>query len=121
MRQQSEHPGVTVRQQVSEGSARAALRRAGAEAQMVVVGARGRGGIQGLPIGSVGVAVLCSARSPVGIVHPTEPTLGSSVPRTSAFRSVRNHLKVVLRGLCWQFVQARHSAGRAPVTLAADQ
>jgi nucleotide-binding universal stress UspA family protein len=69
-RQQDDHPGVSVRRQVSEGSARAALREAGVEAQMLVVGARGRGGIEGLPLGSVGLAVLAYATSPVAIVHP---------------------------------------------------
>ncbi len=67
--QQEEHPDVLVRRQVSQGSARAALREAGAQAQMVVVGARGRGGIDGLPLGSVGLTVLSSATSPVGVVH----------------------------------------------------
>jgi nucleotide-binding universal stress UspA family protein len=68
-RRQKDHPGVNVRRQVSEGPARAALREAAAAAQMIVVGARGRGGIEGLPLGSVSLAVLTSARSPVGVVH----------------------------------------------------
>jgi nucleotide-binding universal stress UspA family protein len=44
---------------------------ASVEAQLLVVGARaGRGGVEHLPLGSVAMAMLASARSPVGIVHP---------------------------------------------------
>ena len=71
-RQQRDHSAVTVCPQVSEGAARAALRDAAVAAQMLVVGARGRGGIKDLPMGSVAVTVLSSARSPVAIVHPDE-------------------------------------------------
>ena len=68
-RHQKFYPAVTVHRKVCDGSARVALREAGAAAQMIVVGARGRGGIEGLPLGSVGLAVLTSADSPVAVVH----------------------------------------------------
>jgi nucleotide-binding universal stress UspA family protein len=68
-RQEGCHREVAVRRQVSEGSARAALLDAAGAAQMLVVGARGRGGLQGVPIGSAGLAMIGYAACPVGIVH----------------------------------------------------
>ena len=64
------HPGVTVLRHVTDCSPRAALLEAGAEAQMLVVGSRGRGGINGMTLGSVASAVLHHAPCPVGIVRP---------------------------------------------------
>ncbi len=68
-RHERQHPGVAVRRQVSEGSARYALLEAAAGAQMLVVGARGRGGFAGMTLGSVSVAVVGYAVCPVGVVH----------------------------------------------------
>jgi nucleotide-binding universal stress UspA family protein len=59
-----------VERRVSEGSPRAALLEAAADAQMIIVGARGRGGFEEMSIGSVGLAVLAYARCPVGVEHP---------------------------------------------------
>ncbi len=69
-RHEQQHPAVTVRRHVSQGSARKALLEAAASAQMLVVGARGRGGLPGMALGSVGLAVLAYAACPVGIAHP---------------------------------------------------
>lgn len=68
-RQEKEHPGVTVQRQVTDGPARTALLDAARDAQMLVVGYRGRGGVRGM-LGSVSHAVLHHAPCPVGIVHP---------------------------------------------------
>ena len=62
--------GATVLRQVTNSSPRAALLEAGAEAQMVIVGSRGRGGIRGMTLGSVATALLHHAPCPVGIVRP---------------------------------------------------
>ena len=65
-----EHPDVTVVRRVVAGTPRAALLTAAADAQMLVVGARGRGGLEDMSLGSVAQAVLHHAPCPVGIVHP---------------------------------------------------
>jgi nucleotide-binding universal stress UspA family protein len=64
-----EHPDVTVVRQVLPGTPRAALLTASADAQMIVVGARGRGGLEGMRLGSVALAVLHHAPCPVGVVR----------------------------------------------------
>jgi nucleotide-binding universal stress UspA family protein len=66
-----EHPDVTVVRRVLPGTPRAALLTASADAQMIVVGARGRGGLEGMRLGSVAQAVVHHAPCPVGVVHTT--------------------------------------------------
>ncbi len=66
---EKEHPEVTVLRQVSPGGPRPALLAAAHRAQMLVVGARGLGGIQGMMLGSVSQAVLHHAPCPVAVVH----------------------------------------------------
>ncbi|HZC63835.1 MAG TPA: universal stress protein [Streptosporangiaceae bacterium] len=63
------HPEVVVGRHISQGRARTALLDAAGEAQLLVVGARGRGGIEGMMLGSVSAALLQHAPCPVGIVH----------------------------------------------------
>jgi nucleotide-binding universal stress UspA family protein len=46
-RHEKEHPAVAVLGQVAQGGARAALLAAAHDAQLLVVGSRGRGGIKG--------------------------------------------------------------------------
>jgi nucleotide-binding universal stress UspA family protein len=70
-RSEKGHPEVTVRRQITEGSARSALLAAAFEAQMLVVGARGRGGVRGMLLGSVSHTLLQHAPCPVGMVHGT--------------------------------------------------
>jgi nucleotide-binding universal stress UspA family protein len=68
--EEKEHPEITVLQQVAVGTPRRALLAAASEAQMLVVGCRGRGGVMGMSLGSVAQAVLHHSPCPVGIVHP---------------------------------------------------
>ena len=64
-----EHPAVSVIHQVLPGSPRTALLAAAADAQLVVVGARGRDGLDQMTLGSVAQAVLQHAPCPVGVVR----------------------------------------------------
>ena len=64
-----EHPDVAVLRRVLPGTPRAALLTAAADAQLIVVGARGRGGLEGMRLGSVAQAVLHHAPGSVAVVH----------------------------------------------------
>ena len=66
-----ERPDVTVVRRILAGTPRVALLTASAGAQMLVVGSRGRDGIEDMTLGSVAQAVLHHAPCPVGVVHPT--------------------------------------------------
>lgn len=63
-----DHPDLTILPQVSPGSARAELLRTAAGAQLLVIGARGRGGLDGMPLGSVAQAALQHSPCPVAVV-----------------------------------------------------
>jgi nucleotide-binding universal stress UspA family protein len=65
-----EHPEVRVDRQVLPGTPRAALLAAAADAQLLVVGARGRGGFDEMSLGSIAQAVLLYAPGPVAVVRP---------------------------------------------------
>jgi nucleotide-binding universal stress UspA family protein len=67
---EKKHPDVSVLRQVAHGGPRSALLAAARGAQLLVVGSRGRGGIQGMLLGSVSQAVLHHAPCPVAVVHP---------------------------------------------------
>jgi nucleotide-binding universal stress UspA family protein len=73
-RWEKEHPEVPVLRRVALGGARDALLTAARDAQMLVVGSRGRGGLRGMMLGSVSLAALCHASCPVGVVHPGRAT-----------------------------------------------
>jgi nucleotide-binding universal stress UspA family protein len=68
--QEEEHPEVTVVRKVVAGAPRTALLTAADGAQMLVLGCRGRGGLDNMALGSVAQAMLHHAPCPVGIVHP---------------------------------------------------
>lgn len=63
------HPDVAVVRQVVPESPRAALLTAAGQAQLLIVGCRGRGGVEGMSLGSTAHAMLCSAPCPVAVVH----------------------------------------------------
>lgn len=66
---EANYPEVVVRRQVVQGAPRSALLDAASGAQLLVVGARGRGGLRGMVLGSVSLAVLHHAPCPAAVVH----------------------------------------------------
>jgi nucleotide-binding universal stress UspA family protein len=64
-----EHPEVSLVRQVLPGTPRAALLSAAADAQLLVVGARGRSGFDEMSLGSIAEAVLIYAPGPVAVVR----------------------------------------------------
>jgi nucleotide-binding universal stress UspA family protein len=67
---EKERPEVTVLRQVTFGPPRSTLLTAAAEGQLLVVGSRGLGGLDGMSLGSVAGAVLQHSPCPVAVVHP---------------------------------------------------
>jgi nucleotide-binding universal stress UspA family protein len=65
----ADYPDVTVRREVSNKHPVAALCEAAKQAQLLVVGHRGRGGFAGLLIGSVANGVLHHAPCPVAVIR----------------------------------------------------
>ena len=66
---EKEHPEITVLRQVTSGTPRSALLTAAAEAQLIVVGSRGLGGVEGMSLGSVAGALVHHSPCPVAVVH----------------------------------------------------
>jgi nucleotide-binding universal stress UspA family protein len=63
------YPDVTVEEEMIRGRARPTLIEASRQAQLAVVGARGRGGFSGLVLGSVSQAMLHHSHCPVAVVR----------------------------------------------------
>ena len=64
------YPDVPVRRLVVRQRAARALVEESGRAQLIVVGSRGRGGVQGMLLGSVSQALLHHAHCPVAVVRP---------------------------------------------------
>lgn len=65
------YPTVSVQTRIVEGRPATALAELSADASLVVVGSRGRGGVTGLVLGSVSQSLLRSSECPVVVVHRT--------------------------------------------------
>ncbi|MGW4075332.1 universal stress protein [Streptomyces asiaticus] len=66
------HPGVEVTTEQLTGRPAEALANAAEDADMLVLGSRGLGGVRGFLVGSVGFAVVAHARRPVVLVRAGE-------------------------------------------------
>jgi nucleotide-binding universal stress UspA family protein len=70
-------PAVTV--SAVAGGAAEVLTRAAGDADLLVVGSRGRGGFASMVLGSVGLQCVLHASCPVTVVHPpTDPGTGTT-------------------------------------------
>ncbi|MFU8875823.1 universal stress protein [Micromonospora sp. SL4-19] len=74
----AERPGLTVQGEVFDGPPALVLQERSAEAEMLVLGSRGRGGFGGLLAGSTSVSVTAHAHCPVVVVR--EGQLATSGP-----------------------------------------
>ena len=77
------YPEVPVRRVVVLDRPAHALVEAARDAQLLVVGSRGRGSVRGLLLGSVGHAVLHRSPCPVAIVRPAGPRRPDAEPETA--------------------------------------
>lgn len=73
----AEHPGVTLTATVVHGRPAEALIDASDQAELIVVGRRGRGGFAGLTLGSVSERVVRYATCPVLVDKGTHPAADS--------------------------------------------
>lgn len=71
---QTEHPDVPVHRAARLANAPQLLLEAATDAQLLVVGSRGRGGFKGLLLGSVSQTALQHAGCPVAVIKPDRPT-----------------------------------------------
>lgn len=67
---EGDNAGITVVRHVVPGPPRGSLLAMAPDAQLLVVGGRGRGGVSGMRLGSLAQAMLDYAPCPVGVIHP---------------------------------------------------
>lgn len=70
---EDKHPDVKVTRTSVRGQAAVVLEQVSADAQLLVVGSRGRGGFTGLLLGSVSGRILHRAQCPAVVVPSTQP------------------------------------------------
>ncbi|WP_329331768.1 universal stress protein [Streptomyces sp. NBC_00663] len=83
-------PGVGVEEEQVEGPATAALLRAAARADLLVLGSRGLSGFTGFVVGSVALGVVARAARPVVLVRADETATDEHVPAARGQDSARD-------------------------------
>ncbi|MEV0414908.1 universal stress protein [Streptomyces sp. NPDC050448] len=93
------HPGVEVSTEHITGRPAEALVRAAQDADLLVLGSRGLGGLGGFLVGSVGLAVVASAERPVVLVRAGEQATDEHETDTAGIPSTAAPFRPVVLGL----------------------
>ncbi|MFC3572421.1 universal stress protein [Streptomyces yaanensis] len=93
------HPGVEVTTEQLTGRPAEVLARAAKDAELLVLGSRGLGGIGGFLVGSVGLAVVAHTERPVVLVRADEQAAGRHDRDPAGIPSVAVPLRPVLLGV----------------------
>src|SRR5690606_8506101 len=93
------HPGVEIETEQRIGSPYDVLIRASDEAEMLVLGSRGMGGVGGFLVGSVGLVVVAHVRRPVVLVRAGEQAADEHRPDPAGIPSAATPYRPVLLGV----------------------
>ncbi|GAA3845175.1 universal stress protein [Streptomyces phyllanthi] len=93
------HPGVEVVVEQVSGRAAAALAEAARDAEPLVLGSRGLGGVGGFLIGSVGLSVIAHTEAPVVLVRAGEQAADEHVRDPAGIPSAAAPYRPVVLGL----------------------
>ncbi|MGW5430026.1 universal stress protein [Streptomyces sp. NPDC004059] len=93
------HPGVEVSTEQLSGSPAEALAGAAKDAELLVLGSRGLGGIAGFLVGSVGLGVVAHAERPVVLVRAGEQAADEHETDAAGVASAATSFRPVVLGL----------------------
>ncbi|QTE01977.1 universal stress protein [Streptomyces cyanogenus] len=93
------HPGVEVTTEQLTGRPAEALVNAAEDADMLILGSRGLGGVGGFLVGSVGLAVVAHARRPVVLVRAGEQAADEHEMDPAGIPSAATGFRPVVLGL----------------------
>ncbi|GAA3501484.1 universal stress protein [Streptomyces prasinosporus] len=93
------HPGVEVLREQVVGRPYEALTKAAEDAELLVLGSRGLGGVGGFLVGSVGSLVVARAERPVVLVRAGEQAADEHEPDPAGIPSAATRYRPVLLGL----------------------
>ncbi|MEU3191828.1 universal stress protein [Streptomyces sp. NPDC006992] len=93
------HPGVEVAVELHEGAPDAVLTAAAKDAELLVLGSRGLGGIGGYLVGSVGLAVAARVERPVVFVRAGEQAADEHAMDPAGIPSAATGFRPVVLGL----------------------
>jgi nucleotide-binding universal stress UspA family protein len=93
------HPGVDVLTEQLDGRPAEVLREAADDAEVLVLGSRGLGGMGGFMVGSAGLAVVAHAGRPVVCVRAGEQAANEHLPDPPGVPSATAPFKPVVLGL----------------------